>query len=285
MKSLKKDIKTLDDFFESPKGHILIGTIVMINALILGAQTFKNIPLKLELFLHHLDKAILWVFVVELSVRLLAGKLMFFKRGWNIFDTIVVLGAFLHHLDFLPILRAFRCLHLMSLIETSPRTRHIISGLWKAIPGVVNVFFIFILFFYIFCVLGVFLFRDLGMAEFQDIGISMKTMFQVLTGDNWSDIMRSSEKGNPYSWAYFILFHIVVAFIVLNLVIGVIVGALQSAEQEIFSQDTGDDRTKELALLIHGQLKTLEQKVDHLMTQRSSFVSSGRKALDPSKKP
>ena len=61
--NLKEKMNWLDDFFESKAGHWMIGTVVIINALILGAQTFKNIPIEIAEKLHHIDKAILAFFV------------------------------------------------------------------------------------------------------------------------------------------------------------------------------------------------------------------------------
>jgi hypothetical protein len=125
--------------------------------------------------LHHIDKAILALFVIELITKMSVGGAAFFKRGWNIFDFVIIVGSFFYHHDYLPILRAFRVLHLMSFMDASPRMLHIISGLWRAMPGILNVFSILILFFY----------------------IAMKTMFQVLTGDDWSNIMKNVEKLTP----------------------------------------------------------------------------------------
>ena len=269
---LRDKINRIDAFFESRSGHWTIGAIVIVNAIILGAQTFKNIPPEIAAVLHHISQAILWLFVIELATRIVAGGTSFFKRGWNLFDVLIVGASLVHHLGFLPILRAFRSLHLMSMMDASPKMRHIISGLWKAMPGILNVFSIFILFFYIASVIGVFLFRDAGVAEFQHIGIAMKTMFQVLTGDDWSGIMKNVEKVNPYAWAYFILFYVVIVFIILNLFIGVVVGALQAAEEEIFA-DERDDGTKDLILSIKEQLERLERKVDLLSKPKATGKS------------
>ncbi|GAO98523.1 ion transport protein [Caedimonas varicaedens] len=267
--NLKEKMNWLDDFFESKAGHWMIGTVVIINALILGAQTFKNIPIEIAEKLHHIDKAILALFVIELITKMSVGGAAFFKRGWNIFDFVIIVGSFFYHHDYLPILRAFRVLHLMSFMDASPRMLHIISGLWRAMPGILNVFSILILFFYIASVMGVFLFRDVGVAEFQHIGIAMKTMFQVLTGDDWSNIMKNVEKINPYAWAYFISFYVILVFIILNLFIGVVVGALQAAEQEIFADDK-DDGTKDLIISIKKKLERLEKKIDLLPQQKSA---------------
>jgi voltage-gated sodium channel len=175
-----------------------------------------------------------------------------------------VAGSMSDSHDFLPVLRTFRVMHLMAMMDASPKMRQILSGFWKAIPGVANVLCLLLLFFYIFCVLGVFMFRDLGASEFQHIGASMKPMFQVLTGDDWANVMRSTEKVAKYASAYFISFYVVMVFIILNLFIGVVVGAMQSAEEEIFNKSDDDTDAKQLLLLenLKKQLDRLEKKLE-----------------------
>ncbi len=261
---LHKYFKKLYELLESKAGHLFIGTIVVTNAIILGVQTFQSIPESIELTLHKTDQVILAIFVVELAIKLLGNGFAFFRSGWNIFDLMIVGGSFLHHQDFLPVLRAFRVLHLMSMVDASPKMQHILNGFWKAIPGIGHVLSILLLFFYIFSVMGVFLFRDLGLSEFQHIGIAMKTMFQVLTGDDWSNIMKTSEKVTEYAWLYFISFYIILVFIILNLFIGVVVGSLQAAEAEAFSEDASNDQ-QDLLNGLKNQINRLEEKLDKLL--------------------
>ncbi|MCX7344016.1 MAG: ion transporter, partial [Proteobacteria bacterium] len=156
-------------------------------------------------------------------------------------------------------------LHLMSMVDASPKMQHILNGFWKALPGIGHVLSILLLFFYIYCVMGVFLFRDIGIAEFQHIGIAMKTMFQVLTGDDWGNIMKVSEKLTQYAWIYFISFYIILVFIILNLFIGVVVGSLQAAEEEAFSADASNDQQNMLDDL-KKQITRLEKKLDKLIS-------------------
>ncbi len=258
---LHKKFLKLYELMESKTGHYFIGFIVVINAIALGVQTFQNTPSYILEILHHIDKVILGVFVVELVIKLLAGGFSFFHSGWNIFDLIIIGGSLIHQHDFLPVLRVIRVMHLMAMMDAAPKIRHILGGFLKAIPGVASVLCLLLLFFYIFSVLGVFIFRDLGAPEFQHIGISMKTMFQVLTGDDWANVMRSIEKVAKYAWVYFISFYILMVFIILNLFIGVVVGALQAAEEEVFNKD---DDSEQLLLLknLQKQINRLEKKLE-----------------------
>lgn len=249
---------------ESKTGHFLIGLVVTMNALILGLQTLQHIPANVTEILHHIDKFILCVFVVELSIKLLASGFSFFRNGWNIFDLIIVTGSLLPNQEFLPVLRTFRLLMLMSMVDSSPKMRQVVNGFWKAIPGVSHVLFILLVFFYIFSVLGVFLFHDLGAIHFQHIGISMKTMFQILTGDDWANVMRETEKVCGYAWIYFMIFYVLMVFIILNLFIGVVVDAIQSSGDNSSTNEDQADTNAQQFKDLKSQINRLEKKLDAL---------------------
>ena len=257
----------LYEFFESRTGHWTIGIIVIINALSLGVQTSRFVPEYIAEILHHVDEAILGFFVLELITKLVVSKGNFFRNNWNIFDFLVIAVSLIDSSDYLPVLRVFRTLHLMSITDAMPKTQHVIGGIQKSLPGISNVLVILIVFFYIACVMGVFLFRDSGLDEFQHIGLAMKSMFQVMTGDDWSSLMKSLEQhGYPFAWVYFISFYIIIVFVTLNLFIGVIVGAMQAAEQEVYA-DKKDDGVLKAILELKEQVILLNQKQDQLQNQ------------------
>ena len=88
--------------------------------------------------------------------------------AWNVFDTfIVTIGIILmtpivppgHPLAKLKLLRAFRVFRLFKRVKSLNK---IIVALVKAIPGVSNAFVIMIIFFCIYAILAVELFRDFG---------------------------------------------------------------------------------------------------------------------------
>lgn len=74
------------------------------------------------------------------------------------------------------------------------------------IPVMTNVGSLLFLFFYIYSVLGMFLFADVKPnfpldtnINFENIGSSMLTMIRVFTGENWQDVMHSvSRRNHPF---------------------------------------------------------------------------------------
>ena len=69
-------------------------TVIVLSALLIGVKT-HDLPLEALNVLGFLDSAITVFFVFELTIRFIAhkDKKSFFKSGWNIFDTIIVVGS------------------------------------------------------------------------------------------------------------------------------------------------------------------------------------------------
>ena len=126
--SLKRNyIFEMVSFFSNIKDNRLfqfsVVTIIILNAILIGATTYKLDPLFLET-IHFLDYVITIFFVIEILIRFIGEpiKSNFFKSGWNIFDTIIVTISLIpipNNSSFLVLrlLRVFRVLRLISVIR------------------------------------------------------------------------------------------------------------------------------------------------------------------------
>ena len=159
-------------------------------------------------------------------------------------------------------LRSLRLLHLFAVVEDMPKTRHILMGFYRSLPGIMNVVFLMILLYFIFSVMGVYFFQH--HPGFYSLETAMHTMFQVLTGDDWSNVLHKVSAVYPYAWVYFYSYYILMVFIVLNLFIGVVVGALQAAEEEVYRKKAEDT--------IEGKLATLTQEITSLKENIESVL-------------
>ena len=65
---------------------------IILSAFIVGVSTY-NIPPQAIAFIYILDTLITIFFVIEICIRFFAEdkKLHFFKNGWNIFDSLIVI--------------------------------------------------------------------------------------------------------------------------------------------------------------------------------------------------
>jgi voltage-gated sodium channel len=223
--------------------HTIVGLLVIINAIVLGMLTYysANDPLYKTLTL--IDHTILGIFMIEILLRLVGHGFNYFRSGWNIFDFLIIFGTLIPYADSASVLRSLRVLRLFYFVEISQRMRHILRGLALAFSGVFHVILLMMIMFYAYAVMGVSLFQHPEVAQFQNLTAAFHTLFQVLTGDDWYNVMRGVLPKFPKAWIYFYSYYLVMSFVVLNFFIGIIVGAMQSAAEEVDIKHDDDDNT------------------------------------------
>lgn len=224
---------SLKRLVEHPVTERLVLALVVINAVTLGLETSPAVMAAAGPFLIALDRAILAVFVVELALRLAAYRLAFFRDPWSVFDFVIVGVALLPASGPLQVLRALRILRAFRLITKVPSLRRVVGALVGALPGMGSIVLLMVLVLYVFGVMATQLFGADMPERFGTLGLSLLTLFQLITLDGWSgEVVRPLMETHPYSWIFFILFILVSSFTVFNLFIGVVVNAMQ-AEHEL----------------------------------------------------
>lgn len=163
--------------------------VIIVSALTVGAHTYSLHP-TVELALNWMDIGITAFFLIELIIRFVASKGIkdFFSKGWNIFDTIIVLGSLYpaagSTMLIARLLRIFRVLRLVSMI---PELRLLVNSLLKAIPQMGYIALLMFVIFYIYAAMGSMMFADINPVLWQDVSISMLTLFRIATFEDWTD--------------------------------------------------------------------------------------------------
>ena len=249
-------------------------TIILINGAVLGIQTIEGLTPSSMLILDMVDKICLTIFVVELSMKLIIYRTSFFKRGWNIFDFIIVGISLIPASGQLSILRALRILRLLRLITTVDSIRRVVSGMLIAIPGVGSVGALLLIFFYIGAVISTTLFGDLFPQWFGNLGRSMYSLFQIMTLESWSmGIVRPVMEAFPYAWIFFIPFIMVTTFMVLNLFIGIIVDAIATVKEQDNVDRQHQFSSKQDIDQLRQDIAVLQNQLDQLL-ERTGIESS-----------
>lgn len=210
---------------------VIIGLIIL-NALTLGLETSQTVMEKIGGFLVAFDNLILAVFVIEIVLRLYAHGLRFFKDPWSLFDFTIVIIALIPASGPFAVMRALRILRVLRLISVIPSLRRVIGGLIAALPGMGSIVVLMALVFYVFSVMATKLYGAAFPEWFGNIGLSIYTLFQVMTLESWSmGIVRPVMEVFPHAWLFFVPFILCTAFTVLNLFIGIIVSAMQEEHE------------------------------------------------------
>ena len=215
-------------WIESPRVVAFIIGVILVNAVILGLETDRNLMARSGTLLVALDKACLAIFLLEITAKLLAFRGMFWRSGWNVFDFTVVAVALVPGAGPWAVIRSLRVLRVLRLLTMIPSLRKVVAAFLHAIPGLGGVLAVMAIFFYTASVLATNLFGADFPQWFGTIGRSLFSLFQIMTLESWSmGIVRPVMEQFPYAWAFFVPFIILATFTILNLFIGIIVSTMQ----------------------------------------------------------
>jgi voltage-gated sodium channel len=259
----------LSRFVEGNRFRSVVMIAVIVNALVLGLDTYAELPEAVHRACNFLDNAFVLLFVIEILLKLAAWRLRFFTSAWNIFDFLVV-GVSLVTAGPFSVLRALRVLRTLRLVSTVKAMRRVVEALIRAIPGISAILGVLTVFFYVGAVLTTSLFGQSHPELFGALGNSTITLFQLMLFDNWADVLR--DVGATYWWApvFFIAFTVVTAFAVLNLFIAVMVDALRNEhdrlqDSELEALEHSHKATRRGFEELDASVKTLEAKVDAVL--------------------
>lgn len=233
--------------------------IIIISALEIGAKTYE-LPTQAVAFTKVLDLFITLFFLVEIVIRFIAepNKKQFFKSGWNVFDTLVVVISLIPINDsemalLARLVRVFRVLRMISVI---PELRVLINSLIKALPQLGYVMLLMFIIFYIYAAVGSFLFQPINPDLWGNIAISMLTLFRVMTFEDWTDVQYETMEVYPFSWMYYLTFIFFTAFAFLNMVIGIVVNVMEEEHAKARAEEhKGEPTIQDL----HNEIQDLKQ--------------------------
>ena len=247
---------------ESRGFNFTITTVIVINAITLGLETSPAVMSVAGPLLLALDSAALWIFTVEIGLKLWLYRAGFLRNGWNIFDFAIVTVAWLPAAGPLSVLRALRVLRVLRLVSIVPQMRTVVGALLKALPGMGSILAVLILVFYVAAVVATKLYGASFPDWFGSVGASMYSLFQVMTLESWSmGIVRPVMEQHPNAWIFFVPFIIVTSFTVLNLFIALIVNSMQSLQSE-----TNQGLQAE-AMLAHDEREVLLRQIEALTVE------------------
>jgi voltage-gated sodium channel len=271
--------KFTHNLVESGAFRYFILMLILLSGVIVGLETYPDIHSKYAGLFKVIDKVIIYIFVVEIFLKLISkGKRPweYFQDPWNVFDFLIVAVCFIPTVDthFVAVLRMARILRVFRIISIFPKLQILVNALLKSIPSMGYVVVLLFLVFYIYAVMGSFIFAERDPVHFGSLHLSMITLFKVLTLEGWTDILNiqiygstdpnaksAMEEVSYWSLAYFISFILLGAMIIMNLFIGVIMNSMQESHEEL---EKNLLRKQMAESGTHGIVKNLEFKIDEL---------------------
>jgi voltage-gated sodium channel len=246
-----------------------IAAVILTNAVALGILTLPGLSGDAIRSATDIDTFAFWIYVGELCLRIASyGKKpwMFFSRGWNVFDFVVIgLSPFFQGQS--TVLRLLRLFRLIRIFRFLPEVRILSTSIMKSIPPLLSMSVLITLLLFLYGMAGVYLFGAEAPVSWGNIGVSMKSLFILLTLENFPIYLEEGLAISPWALPFFLSYVFLIVFTVLNVLIGIVLNAMDEARQE----DKSADREHKQLERIVGSLervisdgKTSENELDFL---------------------
>lgn len=213
------------------KGSVI--SVIILSALLLGSSTY-DLNENTKKILIFLDYFITIFFCLEISIRFVGekNKRDFFKEGWNIFDTVIVIFSLLPAGESVLLLRLLRIFRVLRLISFIPELRELIEALVRSLSKLGYVCLLLFIILYIYAVFGSMAFNEIDPGRWGDLGKALITLVQVLTLSSWEQVMLPIQNQLAWAWVYFFSFIALGSITVLNLIIAVLVNVMSEVKSD-----------------------------------------------------
>jgi hypothetical protein len=194
-----------------------------------------------------------FVFIGEAIVKIVGLGQNYFKSSWNRFDFSVTLISLVDVVityaasssvpllrqgpQLLRVFRVFRVLRIFRLIKSFRAIQNLLTIIIYSLPAILNVFGLMTLVFFMYAVLGAFMFHKAtgqltldNYYNFSNFSYSMVILWRISTGEDYPSVMWDLKTYTNTYWPvlYILSFIGIVSFLILELFISVI---LQNYEE------------------------------------------------------
>ena len=243
--------------------------VILLNAVMLGLGTSSRVDSDFGHWLALGYWVSLGVFIAEALLKMLAlapRPQRYFLDGWNVFDFLVIVLALLPAAGQLALVaRLARLLRVLRLITAIRDLRLIVAALVRSIPSVGHVIMLMGIVVYIYAIMGYYFFHEHDPEHWRSLGISVLTLFNIITLEGWVEVMYTAMELHSLAWIYFVSFVVMGTFVVINLFIAIIINNLDEAKKERLRDLEGPVSREELLREIRATqsaLQRLEQRMD-----------------------
>lgn len=243
-------VKWLARLLYSTKFELAISAVIIVNAISLAVLTMPNLDPNTIALANQVDSVAFIIYVVELVLRFASyGKKpwKFFREGWNVFD-FVVIGLTPVFQGQTAVMRLLRLLRLIRIFRFLPEVRILSVSIVKSIPPLLSMSVLITLLLFLYGMAGFYLFGEQAPTSWGDIGLSMKSLFILLTLENFPVYLEEAMLISPLAIPFFLSYVFLIVFTVLNVLIGIVLNAMDEARSEDRAQRSELEELRALAL-------------------------------------
>jgi hypothetical protein len=226
-------------------------------------------PIELTIFLRVTNYLFAFIFVFEMVVKMVGLSLKeYWKDNFNKFDFTIVMfsiieivmeAAGLEGISGLSVLRTFRLLRILKLAKSWESLQQLLITIMASLLEVSVAAALAALMMFIFTLLGMEIFGgrwnvetfgsadNVPRANFDSFGDGFMTVFQVLTGENWNDLLWASyHSTGVLGWGYFLALTFIGNYMIFNLFLAILLAKFEEGNVEA-DQDLLDIAAEEAA--------------------------------------
>jgi hypothetical protein len=207
--------------------------------------------------------------------------------SWLVFDLLIIIMSWSFLKSPMNIFRAFRILRAIRLLSKVRSLKNLTKALLHVCPKMGALAFITFILFTVVGVMITLLFQDMPIGEdpdnlvdgelsddyFGTIFLSLLTLFQMMTFDNWHEPAREVMAVKPYAWVIFVFWVFVSGFVIMNLIIAIVCESLVKLDQYGIKAMKGQEIGEEFS--IHDLSQDLStHSTDGLIAQRLVQIES-----------
>jgi voltage-gated sodium channel len=230
--------------------ELSIAFVILLNAISLGLLTMSGISDGARTSFEAFDRIALYIYTAELVLRMISyGKKPweFFRRGWNIFDFLIVALSPIFAGQTV-ILRLLRLLRLIRIFRFLPEVKVLTISIVRSIPPLLSMSVLIFLALFIYGMAGVYLLGEKLPVHWGDISIALTTLFILLTLENFPVYLEEAILVSPLALPFFLSYIFIVVFTVLNVFIGIVLNAMDEARSENRERI---EKLKQLSEIVH----------------------------------
>ncbi|XP_053660657.1 voltage-dependent calcium channel type A subunit alpha-1 isoform X1 [Anopheles marshallii] len=258
--------------------------LVFFNTVCVAVEHYGQ-PNWLTQFLYYAEYVFLGLFMMEMWIKMYAlGPRIYFESSFNRFDCVVISGSIFEVVwsevkggSFgLSVLRALRLLRIFKVTKYWSSLRNLVISLLNSMRSIISLLFLLFLFILIFALLGMQLFGGqfnlpdgTPPTNFNTFPIALLTVFQILTGEDWNEVMYQGiesqgghKKGMIYS-LYFIILVLFGNYTLLNVFLAIAVDNLANAQELTAAEEEQLEENKEKQQMeLDKEMEALQMQTD-----------------------
>jgi len=255
--SQRKRMGLLEYIANSPWLEMGVSVLIILNTITL-AMEFHGMPSVYRTVLEVFNYVFTAVFALEMVVKMAGlGCAKYSQSAFNVFDAVVVIVSLAEIVlafaaadlaSGLSALRTFRLMRIFKLAKTWKDLQRLLVTIMRSIADVASASVVLLIIMFIFVLMGMQLFGgqftpevfgdDMPRAHFDNFWWAFVTVFQVLTGENWNEVLFASRKAvGDVAIVYFVALNVIGNYLILNLFLAILLGNFEKAANDEAKDD------------------------------------------------